>query len=201
MSDETLTTMRRIPKQARSQQRVNLLLDTAAQVFAEVGFEAATTNLIAAQANVPIGSLYQFFPSKEAILDALAARYAEEMQRAMDDPVVEILPLEESISRLIDSLGMFEATHAGFKTLFAHTQLTDHMHSGIVNRVHGLLMRRFPALGSEKCRLGAMVSVSMVKGMMRLTEPPDNLPPDCLGVEIKTALVAYIRAFTAREGI
>ena len=67
--------VRKLPKQARSQQRVDTILDTAAQLFEEVGYESATTNEIALRAGVPIGSLYQFFTNKDAILNALVERY------------------------------------------------------------------------------------------------------------------------------
>lgn len=67
--------MRRKPQQARGQRRVNTILDAASQVFSELGYEAATTNIIAIRANTSIGSLYQFFPNKEAILSAIATRY------------------------------------------------------------------------------------------------------------------------------
>jgi AcrR family transcriptional regulator len=58
-------------RQVRGQQRMELVLDVAAQVFAEVGFEAATTNAIAARAGMSPGSPYQFFPNKDAIAKAL----------------------------------------------------------------------------------------------------------------------------------
>lgn len=69
--------MRRQPRQARSQQRVNRILDIAEQLFIAEGYDSTTTNAIASQAKVPIGSLYQFFPDKSAILQALAVRYTE----------------------------------------------------------------------------------------------------------------------------
>src|SRR5262252_3918482 len=64
-------------RQARGQRRIDLLLDVAALVFAEVGFEAATTNVIAARAGISPGSLYRFFPNKDAIAEALADRFAQ----------------------------------------------------------------------------------------------------------------------------
>ena len=67
----------RKPKQARSLERVNRILDVAEVIFIEQGYAAATTKEIAAVAEVPIGTLYQFFPDKEAILQALAERYSD----------------------------------------------------------------------------------------------------------------------------
>ena len=58
---------RRIPRQPRGRRRVSQLLDAAAAVISSVGYDAATMTAIAAKAGAPIGSLYQFFPNKEAI--------------------------------------------------------------------------------------------------------------------------------------
>jgi AcrR family transcriptional regulator len=71
--------LRRQPQQKRSQQRVERLLQAAAEVFAEVGYEAATTHMIAARAKTAIGSLYQFFPDKLALFHALEARHMEQI--------------------------------------------------------------------------------------------------------------------------
>ncbi len=90
-----LNKMRRQPQQARSQERVQQILDVAEQLFVEIGYESATTRAIAAQADVSVGSIYQFFPDKEAILKALAIRYLQKQyQRFLDlhTPVAMTLP-------------------------------------------------------------------------------------------------------------
>jgi AcrR family transcriptional regulator len=76
MSSQAEDTIARAPKRARGKQRVAQLLQAAAAVFAEKGFEAATMTEIAARAGAPIGSLYQFFPAKEALADTLLREYA-----------------------------------------------------------------------------------------------------------------------------
>jgi AcrR family transcriptional regulator len=76
MSSQAENTIARAPKRARGKQRVAQLLQAAAAVFAEKGFEAATMTEIAARAGAPIGSLYQFFPAKEALADTLLREYA-----------------------------------------------------------------------------------------------------------------------------
>ena len=63
---------RKQPQQSRSRATVEFLLEAAAQVFGERGYLATTTNGIAERAGVSVGSLYQYFPSKDAILLALA---------------------------------------------------------------------------------------------------------------------------------
>ena len=65
------------PKRARGKQRVATLIDAGAELFAEKGYEATTMTEIAQRAGAAIGSLYQFFPSKEALAEALFNRYAE----------------------------------------------------------------------------------------------------------------------------
>ena len=64
----------RAPKRERGKQRVAALMDSGAAVIAERGYGAATMTEIAARAGASIGSLYQFFPSKEVLADALLRR-------------------------------------------------------------------------------------------------------------------------------
>lgn len=70
--------LRREPQQARSRARFERLLEAADRVLGTEGLEALTVRRIAVEAEVPIGTLYQFFPDKQAIVDALALRYLEE---------------------------------------------------------------------------------------------------------------------------
>jgi AcrR family transcriptional regulator len=67
----------RAPKRERGKQRVAALLDAGAALFTEKGYEATTMTEIARHAGAAIGSLYQFFPSKEALAEALFDRFAE----------------------------------------------------------------------------------------------------------------------------
>src|ERR1700722_19749945 len=75
MSSETKSTAARTPQRLRGKQRVAELLQEATDVFAEKGFAASTMTEIAARAGAPIGSLYQFFPTKEALADSLIDGY------------------------------------------------------------------------------------------------------------------------------
>jgi len=68
---------RKSPAQERSRFTVEQIVEAAAQVFSERGYAGATTNHIAERAGVSIGSLYQYFPNKEAILVTLAKRHIE----------------------------------------------------------------------------------------------------------------------------
>ena len=76
MSIETHQTARE-PKRARGRERVAALLDAGAALFAEKGYDRTTMTEIAERAGAAIGSLYQFFPSKQALAEALFDRFAE----------------------------------------------------------------------------------------------------------------------------
>ena len=73
---------RRIPRQARASETVALVLEAAAQILEQGGLAAFTTNTVAERAGVSIGTLYQYFADKNAVLLALAQ---QEMKRALAD--------------------------------------------------------------------------------------------------------------------
>src|ERR1700760_917318 len=72
------------PQRDVGRQRVAELLKAAAAVFQERGFEAATMAEIAARADAKIGSLYRFFPNKDAVADALMQHYTDVVQAEFD---------------------------------------------------------------------------------------------------------------------
>ncbi|GAB3674999.1 TetR family transcriptional regulator [Actinocorallia lasiicapitis] len=77
-TSETGTPLRRRPAQRRSAERVQRMLDACAELLDEGGYDALSTTRIAQRANVAIGSVYQFFPDKRAVAQALALRNLEE---------------------------------------------------------------------------------------------------------------------------
>jgi AcrR family transcriptional regulator len=85
MSTEEL--IAKAPKRARGMQRVAELLDAGAVLFAEQGYDATTMTQIAQRAGASIGSLYQFFPSKEVLAEALFGRYVERVASLLEDLV------------------------------------------------------------------------------------------------------------------
>ena len=81
------------PKRQRGRDRVAAIMDAGAAVFTEKGYEAATMTEIAASAGAAIGSLYRFFPTKEALADALVARYGEALLGAFAEVEVKAASL------------------------------------------------------------------------------------------------------------
>lgn len=189
-------------RQARGQRRIELILDTAAQIFAEVGFEAATTNTIAARAGMSPGSLYQFFPNKDAIAEALAARFAARLQETRDDafaPEIANLPLSAMIDRVVDPLVTFYVAHPGFLALFAGSDVsprlaaaTNDFHAGVVERAERILAARVPGLPSAKRRRVARVSVQIVRALLPLIASADPAERAAMIDELKAAQYGYL---------
>ena len=79
--------LRKPPRQARAQATVSAILEAAARILETEGLSGVNTNAIAARAGVSVGSLYQYFPSKEAVLSALLQRERQtlhlELERAI----------------------------------------------------------------------------------------------------------------------
>jgi AcrR family transcriptional regulator len=88
-------------RQARGERRIAQLLDAAAQVFAAEGYVAATMNAVAAAASVSPGTLYQFFPNKESMAEALAEHYLDALTAAQNEAgalEINTVPLDDVIS-------------------------------------------------------------------------------------------------------
>lgn len=93
---------RKQPKQERAAETRQRILDAAAHVFAEHGYAAGTTNRIAERAGVSIGSLYQYFPNKDAVLRALMDAHVDAGARLLGERLSGGLP-----QRLDDTLRLF----------------------------------------------------------------------------------------------
>src|SRR5260370_8446059 len=111
---------RPVQRRARGLQRIASILAAAETVFADMGYDEATTNHIAAQAGISPGSLYQFFSNKEEIAQALAARYPEELQQVYGSVFsgeAASLPFTLWLAQIIDALFSFHLDHPPFPIL------------------------------------------------------------------------------------
>ncbi|MCX5112619.1 TetR family transcriptional regulator [Streptomyces sp. NBC_00378] len=98
--DRTAGTLRRLPVQKRSAERFERLLDACAELLDEVGYAGLTTKEVARRAEVPIGTLYQFFSDREGLIGALAARNLESFLGRVADRLEQEEP--EGISGIVD---------------------------------------------------------------------------------------------------
>ena len=95
---------RKRPSQARSQRTVDAILKAAAQVFSRRGYAATTTNHIAERAGVSIGSLYEYFPSKDALLAALMEAHIEEADAALTRASAEVAGDDRDLAGIVRHL-------------------------------------------------------------------------------------------------
>ncbi|MEM7725564.1 MAG: TetR/AcrR family transcriptional regulator [Cyanobacteria bacterium P01_A01_bin.45] len=182
-SSKTTARTRRKPRQARSMERVNRILDVAEKIFIEKGYPAATTKAIAAQAKVPIGSLYQFFPDKEAILQALAERYSDlffSYFQSFDTPEMTEISLADYVERLTDLADQFFSQHPGHYAVFMEVQarmpeVNDADDDRLIQMFATMLPKRYPSLNVEDYQAIAFVMVKAIGNLMWLSfgQSPD----------------------------
>ncbi len=106
MPQKMLTTARKKPAQERSKATVDAILDATARVLRKEGYDRASTNRIAEAAGVSIGSLYQYFPSKEALTAALIDRHRAEVMEIFYRRMSESgdLPIKDAIRRIVSAM-------------------------------------------------------------------------------------------------
>ena len=189
-------------RQARGERRIDQLLDAADTVFAQVGYERATTNAICAQAGVSPGTLYQFFPNKQAIADALAARYLArlpETHRAAFDIASADAPLAELIAHLVDPFISLQRQGPGLEALLTGSVISDELTASIdglkqhVEKSLAALFRaRCPGANRTEINRAAATSVQLVKAFLHsaVTGTPKQQKEGIQ--ELKTVLFRYL---------
>lgn len=102
---QNVTTPRKRPRQARARLTVGAILEATAQILAKDGLRGLTTNRVAERAGISIGSLYQYFPNKSALITALMEAHVRDELRVLGKAFEEFhkLPLPAAIHQLISS--------------------------------------------------------------------------------------------------
>jgi AcrR family transcriptional regulator len=195
-------------RQERGRRRIQQILDAAETVFAAEGYEAATTNLIAARAGISPGSLYQYFANKQAIADALGERYLDELVgsgAAVFDVDLATLPLDDLIDRVLDPMLAFNLANPGAKALLAGAHLspelavaTKGLHEALAGYVERLVEARAPAMARRDRDLVADVSVQIYAGLLPAVVAATPRERTRLVRELKAAMLGYWRTFDQR---
>ena len=175
-------------------------------MFAEVGYEGATTNAIAARAGVSPGSLYQFFDNKEAMAEVLAMRYVEQLRALQAWPADGPLPLDDVVDRMVDPLVAFNLANPAFQILLhgpdapnAVARATERLHREALSHVDALLAALAPRLHAEERRRRAVVCKHLAKALLPLILAADPPERQRLSGELKDVLRGYL-APMADEG-
>jgi AcrR family transcriptional regulator len=208
------TSPRRRPRQARAQATVDAIVKATARVLVDEGYDRASTNRVALAAGVSIGSLYQYFPSKEALVAALVEDHIAKMQSA----------LTHSLSSAATTAAASGATSAttletrakqlvrGVITAYRVDPQLDHVlcqevpKVGELQRVYG-----FEQYLAERCRAhlfsdasvrpldierAVFLLVNAVPGVVRASvkEDPRGEADDRLAEELTDMIVRYLKA-------
>ncbi len=197
-------TPRKRPRQERSRRTVAALLTATAQVLERRGYAAATTDAIAARAGVSVGSLYQYFPNKDALLAALAERHVDEgfaRLEALLDPAPAALELPELVARFVDAmLALHRDEPRLHRVLFEEAPLpaavrrrVQAREDAFAERVAALLAAREggdPAL----FRAAAHVAVRTVEGLVHgfVLHPPASLDEAAFRDEVVALVSGYL---------
>ncbi|MGJ5634505.1 TetR/AcrR family transcriptional regulator [Nostoc sp. CALU 1950] len=200
------STMRRQPKQARSQERVHHILDVAEQLFIELGYEQTTTRAIATRAAIPVGSLYQFFPDKEALVRALANRYFEQEYQIFVQLHTELAKADIAtyVERMVNAFEDFAQQHPGYRAVLG--QLIDLMtvtdaskfneyDQQILVELADFFSRRNPLLDATQSRLIATTVVKVSNELLWLSFTREPIERKQLVKETKTLITAYLQTY------
>ncbi|MFY0569875.1 TetR/AcrR family transcriptional regulator [Archangium lansingense] len=109
MSARNRSAPRKRPRQERAKATVETILEAAAHVLVTSGYEGTTTKAVAERAGVSIGSLYQYFPSKEALVAMLLERFHQRALEVLADKLAPhpITDLEQEVRELVRALVEF----------------------------------------------------------------------------------------------
>jgi AcrR family transcriptional regulator len=181
---------RKQPKQQRSVATRDRIVEAAARVFAEHGYAAGTTNRIAAEAGLSVGSLYQYFPNKDAILVDLVRRHvadgAARLARAVAtsaDPVDAAV--DAMLANHVDEPRLHQVL---FEEAPRPPELLSELHAledRVVDEVARLLRRD---------RLVAWTAVAMVESLVHryVSSHPEHLDAPAFAAHLKKAVKAYL---------
>ncbi len=207
-SEETLlaanpTPLRRRPVQQRSTQRVERMLEACATLIDELGYDGVTTTLIADRAGVAVGSLYQFFPDKRAVVQALTARnldrFVESVAERMAGATLE--HWWDAVDLVFDAYVEMFRKVAGFTQIrfgdVVDLRLMDEARDNntvIADRLVELLGEHFK-LPKDELTLPVSVAVEASDGILNLAFRRKTFHEDVVIAEAKRVVRGYLSGY------
>ncbi len=197
---------RKTPVQGRSRASVEAILTAAAQVFESHGYAAGTTNRIAERAGVSVGTLYQYFPSKEAIVVALLEEHLHETTRKLHEWVGHMVSLRHGLRDALTDyvqgiMDVHETRPRLQHILLEEAPLPPRLHDLLMAadaeavRTMGGLLRLYPEVGHADPESAAYLVIHTVESLThRFAAHPDErlLDGPRFVVELVSMLEAYL---------
>ena len=203
MTTSAVTTgpLRRVPVQGRSVARVQRMLDACAEIVDEVGYEGLTTTLLAERAEVAIGSVYQFFPDKRAIVQALTLRnmeaYLERLANRFGSGT--FADWWEGVDAGIDEYIEMHRTVPGFRTLHFGDVVDVHLldverdnNAVIADRLAELLVDQFQLMDRVRLRFALQISVEAADALIKLAFRRAHHGDEAVIIEAKALIREYL---------
>jgi AcrR family transcriptional regulator len=193
--------LRREPRQARSRARLAQILAAADAILAEEGVEGLTVRRIAERAGVPVGSLYQFFPDKGSVVDAVARAYIAEFDTLVDSLVSSAASGDWSdpVGRIVDSFVALYRSHPGYVALWSGRHLSPELARAdeannqlIAAGIQRVLASHAGVADGPALELGVRVAVRTADALLQYAF---SLSPDgdeAVLAELKTLLRLYL---------
>ncbi len=199
---EAELTVRRRPVQARGRERFDLILRTGRLQLAELGVDGFTFESVATAAGIPIGSIYQFFPNKYALICELSALDTEALAAELGRFAPEF-PSDDwqaDVDRLIDGLAELWRSEPGRRHVWLAMQSTALTRSLAAEQTSRLTDQVVPLVGwllppgsGRRARTVAEVVVQMCYSLLHFSVHDDRPHPATVR-ELKRALRSYLRA-------
>lgn len=193
---------RRRPVQARSAATVRAILDAAARVLATDGYDRTSTNRVAERAGVSIGSLYQYFPNKEALVAALID---EHRARALEvflarACAVQAAPLAPAVRAIVEAVvdvheldpRLHRVLTEQVPRLGGLAKLLLDLDSRVSVVVRALLEARRAELGPRDLDAATFVVVHAVESLVHRAVLDRRLGRDALVDETTALVVGYL---------
>lgn len=178
-SSDTGDAAPRIPRRKRGRERVAALLKAGAEVFSEKGYEAATMTEIAARAGASIGSLYQFFPTKELLAKALHEAYLADLSSMLEGLRQEASGQSAAVmaDRLFDGLLSFIAERPAFSALAERRDIDKEQKrktgAAMREQIAGLLASTSQPFPEARREAMAAVVLQLMKAAVSLSSEDD----------------------------
>ncbi|WP_183765482.1 MULTISPECIES: TetR/AcrR family transcriptional regulator [unclassified Rhizobium] len=175
-SSEALKT--RTPKRQRGHERVVILLEAAAKVFARKGYDAATMTEIAAEAHSSIGSLYQFFPTKPLLAEALHIERLERLKAGLRDMAERSTGLSaaDSGEAIFDALSAFMDEYPEFSVLAGRRDIPKERkarsRAELKELIAGVLRRAQPPISDDIALMSGIV-LELLRIVVAIAAEPD----------------------------
>jgi AcrR family transcriptional regulator len=210
MTKRPPTKPRKQPRQERSKATVDAILDATARILVSEGYRAASTNRVAEVAGISIGSLYQYFPSKTALVTAVRRRHAEQMRTLLLHSVASATgaPLETAAKSLVDAVVaahmLNPKLHKVLEEEVPHPAAggnRDDLGNEMLGALCQILEHYRDELIPTDLELTSLLLMQLVEALVHsvVINPPTTMDPEKIKDEILTIVVRYLKGLSGHQ--